>query len=126
MGLLLLHFTSKAQFEGRFLLIMLAVVTVVSVLDYVLPILGTKMTGGSKYGIWGSMIGLLVGIFIFPPFGIIIGPFVGAVIAELLKVEDLKKAFKAGLGAFLGFMFSTAIKLSVSGAITYYFVVNLF
>jgi uncharacterized protein len=82
-GLLFLHFTEKYQFSTRFLIIWAIVTVVVYLLDYVIPAWGTKRFGGSNRGIWGSIIGLVIGLFFFPPFGIIIGPFVGAVIGEL-------------------------------------------
>ncbi|HYQ58581.1 MAG TPA: DUF456 domain-containing protein, partial [Draconibacterium sp.] len=82
-GLLLLHFTERYQFSSRFLIIWAIITVVVYALDYLIPAWGTKKFGGSKRGIWGSIIGLLIGLFFFPPFGIIIGPFLGAVIGEL-------------------------------------------
>ena len=76
-GLLLLHFTENYQFTTRFLIIWAIVAIVVTILDNVIPVWGTKKYGGSKKAIWGSILGLLVGLFLFPPFGIIIGPFAG-------------------------------------------------
>ena len=78
-----------------------------AVLDYLLPVALTKKFGGSKYGIWGAIIGLIVGLF-FPPLGFIIGPFVGAFIAELsLASKDVNAAFKSALGSFVGFLLTT-------------------
>ena len=77
-GLLLLHATDKVQFSWQFLVIWAVVTIVVQVLDSVVPIWGTKRFGGSKMGVWGSTLGLLVGLF-FGPWGIVLGPFLGAV-----------------------------------------------
>jgi len=74
---------------------------VVSILDYVVPIWGTKRFGGSKYGTRGATIGLIIGIFLGPA-GIIIGPFAGAFVGELLFKDDMKYALKAGFGSLLG------------------------
>jgi uncharacterized protein YqgC (DUF456 family) len=120
-GLLLLHFTERYQFSSRFLLIWAVITVLVYVLDYIVPVWGTKQFGGSKRGVWGSIIGLLIGLFFFPPFGIIIGPFVGAVVGELTTGKDSQSALKSGFGSFLGFLAGTLLKLITSGMMTWYF-----
>lgn len=124
-ALLLLHFTDKYQFSSKFLIIWAVATIVVYLLDYIIPAWGTKKFGGSKRGVWGSMIGLLIGLFLFPPFGIIIGPFAGAVIGEITGGKDNKTALKAGLGSFIGFLAGTMLKLIVSGMMVWYFVAEL-
>lgn len=110
-GLLLLHLTKAVPQDWTFLGITLAIAVVVWFLDYVIPALGTKKFGGSKYGVYGTTIGLLIGLFFFPPFGIIIGPFAGAFIGELMfDSNDSKRALKAAFGSFIGFLFSTGLK----------------
>ena len=121
LGLLLLHFTERYEFTPRFLTIWAIITAVVYALDYVIPAWGTKKFGGSKRGVWGSIIGLVVGLFFFPPFGIIIGPFVGAVIGELTAGKDSGAALKSGFGSFLGFLAGTLLKLITSGMMTWYF-----
>ena len=94
------------------------------ILDYVLPVWGTKKLGGSKRGVWGAGIGLFVGIFFsfgLGPIGLIILPFVGAVIGELTNQKELKDAMKAGVGALFGLLVSTFGKLSVALIITVHF-----
>ncbi len=125
-GLLFLHFTEKYQFSTRFLIIWSIITVVVYVLDYVIPVWGTKKFGGSKRGVWGSVIGLVIGLFFFPPFGIIAGPFLGAVIGELSLGKDSVLALKSGLGSFLGFLAGTLLKLITSGIMTWYFFKELF
>ena len=82
-GLLLQQLRSDPPFTLKFLLIWAGITIVVSVLDYLIPLYGTKKFGGSKYGIWGCTIGLIAGIF-FPPWGIVAGPFIGAFVGEMI------------------------------------------
>lgn len=123
LGLIAIHFSSKIDFSSKFLISWGIIVILVSILDYVIPIWGTKYFGGSKYGVWGSMAGLLAGLFI-PPVGIIIGPFLGAVVGEMLA-GNKQNALKAGFGSFIGFLAGTVIKLLVSLIMLYYFVAVL-
>jgi uncharacterized protein len=125
-GLLLLHFTSRYQFTTKFLVIWAIITALVYAVDYVIPVIGTKKFGGSKWGVWGSVIGLVVGLFFFPPFGIIIGPFAGAVIGELSTGKDSNSALKSGFGSFIGFLTGTLIKLIASGLMAWYFIKELF
>ncbi|MBR1808878.1 MAG: DUF456 domain-containing protein [Paludibacteraceae bacterium] len=123
-GLLILHATDRVQFSTQFLLIWLAVVVVLQVLDYVVPAWGTKQFGGSKLGVWGSTVGLLVGFF-FGPWGIVIGPFVGAVVFELFDGKNAMAAIKAGFGSFIGLLAGTILKLIACGMMIYYYVAAL-
>lgn len=123
-GLLLLHATDKVQFSWQFLVIWAVVTIVVQVLDSVVPIWGTKKFGGSKMGVWGSTIGLLIGLF-FGPWGIVLGPFLGAVIFELIDGKNTRLALKAGWGSFVGLMTGTILKLICCGLMTYYFIAVL-
>ncbi len=86
---------------------------VITVLDYVIPSVGTKKLGGSKYGVWGSTIGIIVGLF-FGPLGIILGPAVGAFIGELIYQKQADVALKAALGSFVGFLAGTILKFGVT------------
>ena len=87
--------------------------------------LGTKKFGGSKSGMWGAGIGLVLGIFFLPPLGIIIGPFAGAVVGEAITGKNTSDSFRAGLGSFLGFLAGVGIKLAASIVMTFYFVKEL-
>ncbi len=115
-GLLLLHLTLAVPKDWWFLGITAAVALVVLGLDYVIPALGTKKFGGTKYGMIGTTIGLLVALF-FPvlgPFGIIVWPFVGALVGELINKADKKTATKAAFGSFLGFLTGAFLKFLVA------------
>lgn len=123
-GLWLLHATDKVQFSWQFLLIWGVVVVIIQILDYVVPAWGTKRFGGSKWGVWGSTVGLLIGLFL-GPWGIVIGPFVGAVLFEMLNHQNLQAALKSGFGSFVGLLAGTVVKLIACGLMTYYFIAAL-
>ncbi len=123
-GILLLHFTEKVQFSTQFLIFWLVMVILVQVLDYLVPIWGTKKFGGSKRGIWGCAIGMVVGLF-FGPWGIILGPFLGAIVGELSGGKQTQSAIKAGFGSFVGFLLGVISKLIVSGFLLYYAIVSV-
>lgn len=112
-ALLVFHFSSKYQFDDRILIIAAIMAILVTVLDYIIPVWGTKYFGGSKKGVWGSTIGLILGLF-FVPWGIILGPFLGAVVGEMIDGQEFKKALKSGFGAFLGFAAGVIMKMGVS------------
>lgn len=125
LALLLLHFTASHQFTEKFLIIWGIIAAIVTLLDYFIPVWGAQKFGASRPGIWGSIIGLLAGLIFFPPFGIIVGPFVGAVIGELLSGKDSRLALKAGFGSFVGFLTGVLLKLIASGMMTWYFFTEL-
>ena len=111
-GILLLYFCPGMETNYWLLGITLAIAIVIGILDYVIPAQGTKYFGGSKYGIWGTNIGLVIGFFIPIPFGFIIGAFLGAFIGELIyNSKDQKRAFNAAVGSFLGFIAGTFMKV---------------
>ncbi|ALJ05949.1 hypothetical protein APS56_12760 [Pseudalgibacter alginicilyticus] len=114
LGLLILHFIEPIPINKSFLIITLAIAILIWVLDYIIPAMGTKRFGGSKAGMIGTSIGLVVGILSPIPFGIIIGPFAGAFIGELTNKADTNIALKAAFGSFLGFLTSTFIKFVVA------------
>ncbi len=121
LGLVVLHFTKFGPVSKNLFIILGVVAVVVTVIDYVVPIWGTRQFGGSKYGMRGATVGLIIGLFL-GPFGIITGPFIGAVVGELLFKDDFKYAIKAGFGSLLGFLTGVGLKLAASLLMTFYFV----
>jgi len=114
-GLLLLYLTKTIPLDWNFLGITLVIAILIFILDYFIPAMGTKRFGGTKYGIYGTTIGLVIGLFSPIPFGILIGAFLGAFIGELLYDNaDTNRALKASFGAFLGFLASATIKFSIA------------
>ncbi|MCK5103645.1 MAG: DUF456 domain-containing protein [Cyclobacteriaceae bacterium] len=124
-SLLLLQIGPEVPFSLKFMLIMAGVVAAVTILDYLIPALGAKKWGGSKYGIIGVLVGVVMGIFIFPPFGLLIFPLIGAFTGEVLNGADSSQAFKAAFGTFVGLLFGTMLKFSTTIIIAYYFFSNL-
>ncbi|MEM9052147.1 MAG: DUF456 domain-containing protein [Bacteroidota bacterium] len=125
-GILVLHFTSFAEYSTSFLVVSAVIVIAITVLDYFIPIWGTKKFGGTKAGVTGSTIGLVVGLFL-GPVGIILGPFAGALVGELLaNKDDFSKALKSATGSLLGFLLGTGLKLAFCGMMIYYFFSDVF
>lgn len=123
-GLLLIHFSRFADFSSRFLWITALISIAVTVLDYLIPVWGTKQFGGSRYGMWGATIGMVLGIF-FSPVGMILGAFAGAVIGEAMNGKDSTSAFKSGFGSFIGFMLGIGLKLITSLYFTFRFTMEI-
>jgi uncharacterized protein len=120
-SLILLQISTYKPFTENFLIIWALVTTAVVIADYYIPIWGTKKFGGTKGGVWGATIGLIVGIFFFPPLGLIIGPFIGAFAGEIINNQDSNKAFRSAIGSFIGFVAGTLMKLGISVVMGYYF-----
>lgn len=113
-GILLLYLTNAIENNYWILVFTLVFTIFISVLDYVIPAKGTKRFGGSNYGIWGTNIGLIIGIFVPIPFGFVIGAFLGAFLGELYyNSKDKKRALKAATGSLLGFLASSFMKFVV-------------
>jgi uncharacterized protein YqgC (DUF456 family) len=128
-GLLLLKWTAyvndQASAYKNTLWVLLFFVILVTILDYVVPVLGTKKYGGSKRGVWGATIGVVAGLFV-GPLGIIIGPFLGAYIGEISTGKREKDALRAAWGSFVGFLLGVGMKLMVCGTILFFYVRFLF
>ncbi|NVK52961.1 MAG: DUF456 family protein [Flavobacteriaceae bacterium] len=123
LGLLLLHYTSAVPKNWTFLGITLAVAIFVWVIDYFIPAIGTKRFGGSKYGVYGTMIGLVIGLLSPIPFGMFIGAFAGAFIGEVAFAKKKSdKAFKASVGSLLGFFVSATLKFVVGLVYCWFFI----
>lgn len=123
--LLIAQLGPNAPFSLQFMIIMAVIVGCITIIDYMIPAFGAKKWGGSRYGIIGAILGVLLGIFILPPFGFIIFPFVGAIAGELLNGTKSDRALRAALGTLVGLLFGSLLKFSVTLIIAYYFFTNL-
>lgn len=113
-GLLLLYIWGPEEMPLKTLVIWGIIVVLVSVVDYIVPMYFTKVTGGSRYAERGAMAGLIIGIFL-TPVGMILGSFLGAFISELYwGKKDSVGALKAAFGSFLGFITGTGLKTIVA------------
>lgn len=124
-GLLILYIWGPEEMPLKTLIIWGVVVAIVSIVDYVVPMWFTKVTGGSKYAERGAIAGLILGI-IFTPIGMILGSFLGALISEwYYSRKGFGQALKAAIGSFLGFITGTGLKTIVACLIMWKIVVFL-
>lgn len=117
LALLFIHLSARGEFTPAFLIVTALVATVITVLDYIVPSLSTKRHGGSKAGVWGCNIGLVISIVGLPfgpqgLVGVIVWPFVGALVGELIGGKPRAEAVRAAWGAFIGFLCGTGLKLA--------------
>lgn len=130
LALLLVHWTERYSYSPQFLVIMGLVCVVITILDYVVPVWGTKKFGGTKAGARGSTIGLIVGILVLPALGIVIGPFgifgllggpfFGAYIGEKMGGTKDDRAWRSAFGSFIGFLSGTLMKVVYTLVVGYY------
>jgi uncharacterized protein YqgC (DUF456 family) len=141
-GLLLLQWSGHGDFSITFLVVWAVITIVVTVMDNFLPAWMTKRFGGSRMAVIGSVLGILAGMF-FAPIGILIGPFLGALVGELINSHVKRKeidsadsadgnsggklkALKVAFGAFLAFIVGTGAKLIIGALMIYYAVKAMF
>lgn len=135
-GLLFLHWTRFGRFSVSMLIIWGIIVVTVTVLDSVVPVWGTRRFGGTRAGVLGSAIGLVIGVVLLPMMGILLGPFglfgilggpfIGALIGEMYAGRGSKNATRAAIGSFIGFMAGTFMKVAVSLVLAVYFFMTIF
>jgi len=113
-GLVVMAWAENFEYVGTGTLIALAVIALLTyVVDIVAGIFGVKRFGASGYAMFGAIAGAVVGLF-FGLFGIVLGPFVGASLGEYIKVRDMPRAGRAGLGATVGLIIGTAAKIALA------------
>ena len=123
-GIILLHFTDKAEFTTIQLMSWLLLIIVLQILDYIIPLLGSRYSGSSNWGTRGCLAGTIIGLF-FMPWGIILGPFLGAFLGELLGGNQTSQALKSGMGSLAGFLVGTVLKCITTGYFIYQFAIAL-
>ena len=135
LALLLVHWSDRISYTTQFLTITGLICVAITVLDYVVPVWGTKKFGGTKAGTRGSTIGLIVGILVLPMLGIVIGPFgilgllggpfVGAYIGEKMGGTPDNKAWRSAFGSFVGFLTGTLMKITYTLVIGFYVIKDI-
>ena len=121
LGILLLNLTSVVDFNLNFVLITLTVAISVGILDYLIPVLGVKKLGGSRSGQIGTTVGLIVALTILGPIGIIIGPFMGALLGEMSTNKSIQDSLKPAFGSFIGVIAGSVIKFLISLSFLFFY-----
>ena len=115
-GMALAAWAGDFQEVGVPMLVLLGLLTVLSlVVDFLATMLGAKRVGASRLALVGSVIGTLVGLF-FGPTGLFAGPFLGALVGELIHGRQIHAAAKVGLGTWVGIVVGTVLKLGLAFA----------
>ena len=123
-GMLIAQFSSEQPFSVDTLILFGGLAVASSIIDNILPIYATKKFSGSKKGVWGSAIGLLIGLF-FTPIGIIFGPIIGAYLGEIIDGKSSNDAIRPAIGSFIGFISSIFLRLSLSLVIAYFYLMEV-
>ena len=119
-GLLCVYFTDTSTVTNNQLILWGILSVVIILLDYFLPGYFSKMFGGSRYGIIGANVGVIVGLFFGLP-GIILGPFFGAFIGELINDDkSMGRALQVAFGSLMSFLVGSGMKLIIGVFLMYY------
>ncbi|OUS72713.1 hypothetical protein B1748_24310 [Paenibacillus sp. MY03] len=118
-------FFSFGDFDWIFWTIQTLIVVVLFVADYAVSAWGVKRFGGTRASVIGSTIGIIAGPFVIPAFGLIIGPFAGAVIGELIAGKNVEQSLKAGWGALVGLFTSVVVKVILQAIMIILFILWL-
>ena len=112
-GMLVAAWADGFQHVGVWTLVVLGVLTAIAVgVDFVAGLAGAKRVGASRLALFGAAVGTLVGIVFGLP-GLLLGPFLGALLGELFAGGTLQRATNVGVGAWIGFLVGTVLKLGV-------------
>ncbi len=117
-GMLLMQYVSK-PYETYTLIIFGLITFVIVIIDFLLPAWFAKKFGATKWGIWGSFIGMFIGLF-FTPIGMIAGLLFGAVLGDLLAGKTSRQATRSGIATFFGTLLSTGLKLGAAGIMSFF------
>lgn len=125
-GMLIYGFMTRfVTLDATFFLLQALVLVLIFTVDFIASAVGTRHFDGSKQAAWGAIIGTILSLIFFGPLGIAIGPFLGAVIAELLRGVQLEKAIHVGFGTLIGFLGGTVLKLGAEVLMIIYFFMRI-
>ena len=126
-SLLILSYAKNWEpFSTTFLILLGLLAGILTVLDNFMPAIGAKKYGASKFGIWGSIAGMLIGLFFFPPWGVFAGSFLGTVIGEIISGKKDRSVLKIGWGVFVGNIMGIGLKFAYSSLVFVIYVIKLF
>ncbi len=128
LGILAMQFRQEPPFSTWALVLWGLFILIITVLDYWVPVYGTKIFGGSKWGANGSLIGMIAGLFtgfFTGPIGMFAGAFVGAFVGEILYGKNEKDALTAAFGSFLGFLAGVVMKVVSVFMLLFYFLIGI-
>jgi len=112
------------EMTAAFLIVSLLVVVLTQVAEHYARAWGARRFGAGKAGAWGAVVGSIVGLF-FMPLGLVLGPFLGATLFELIAGRSGGEAVRAGVGGLVGVLGSVAVNLVVALGLTVAFVVKV-
>lgn len=121
-GLFVLQFLPEPAFSNSFMFQWAAIVFFITALDYAAPVYGARYFGGGRWGVNGSLAGMIIGFLAGGPFGMIAGAFAGAFIGELIAGKEGAIALRAATGTFIGFLAGMLMKIVVVIIMTFHFV----
>jgi len=124
LGLVVLNYTSIAEFSLPFFIRFGLLVIIVQGLDYLIPKWGERKFGGSRHGVWGSLIGMLAFMF-FGIIGVISGAILGAFVGELFAGKESNEAIHHAIKSFIYFILGTILQVIACGIFLYYYIDNL-
>jgi len=124
LGIVILQYSTVAEFSVHFFIKWGVLVIAVQGLDYLIPNWGDRRFGGSKKGVWGSMIGMFAGMY-FGPIGIIASAVCGAFIGELFAGKESNQVIQQAIGSFACFILGTVSQFIVAGILIYHYITDL-
>lgn len=125
-GMLLFGLMTKfTTLDAYFFILQTIVLILIFLVDFIASAVSTRHFGGSKPAVWGAVIGTILGLFILGPLGIVIGPFLGATAAELLRGTDVNRSIRVGFGSLVGILGSTVFKLGAEILMIIYFFMRI-
>lgn len=127
LGMLIYGFLTEFEnLPGWFYVVQALAAILVLAADYIATAVGTKKFHGSKGSVIGASLGLLIGVITFPPFGIIIGPFLGALLGETIHGSSVEKSVHVSIGSLIGVLGGIFIKLIFVVAMIVWFFIQIF
>lgn len=114
------------HFSPYFLVILGIITCITFFIDYFATYWGVKRFGASKIGLWGGILGTILGILFMGPLGLLLGSFLGVILGELLVGKKFSQAIKISLGNFIGILGSTILQFIIALTILFWAILKLY